>query len=67
MLVFSTTFEDIQWTAWNAAVWEYRLDNLESLLSHGRVGADFDMEKVMPRFDHYNDRFEADFGTQIKL
>jgi hypothetical protein len=66
-LVFSTTFEDIQWAAWNAAVWEYRLDNLESLLSHGRVGADFDMEKVMPRFDHYNDRFEADFGTQIKL
>jgi hypothetical protein len=66
-LVFSTTFEDIQWAAWNAAVWEYRLDNLESLLGQGRVGPDFDMEKVMPRFDYYNDRFEAKFGTQIKL
>lgn len=66
-LVFSTTFEDIQWAAWNAAVWEYRLDNLASLLGQGRVGADFDMAKVMPRFDHYNERFEAKFGTQIKL
>lgn len=66
-LVFSTTFEDIQWAAWNAAVWEYRLDNLESLLGQGRVGPDFDMEKVMPRFDYYNERFEAKFGTQIKL
>lgn len=66
-LVFSTTFEDIQWAAWNAAVWEYRLENLESLLGRGRVGADFDMDKVMPRFDYFNERFEARFGTQIKL
>jgi hypothetical protein len=66
-LVFSTTFEDVQWAAWNAAVWDFRLDNLDTVLQGRRVAADFDMGAVLTQFDHYAGRFETDFGTQMKL
>jgi hypothetical protein len=66
-LVFSTTFEDVQWAAWNAAVWDLRLENLDTLLQGRRVAAEFDMGTVLTQFDFYTERFETDFGTQMKL